>query len=86
VSTALAATGTVFVSFPVGWIGDWHPAPRCQFMTFVSGEIEAETGDGQRRRFGAGSIVLVEDTSGLGHRSWVVGDTEVVAVVVHLAG
>ncbi len=84
VSGVSPATGVGFVSFPVGWNGDWHPAPRRQLFLFLAGEIEAETGDGERRRFGPGSAVLVEDMSGAGHRSRVVGHGEVVAAVVHM--
>ena len=84
VSASMTATGTAFVSFPAGWNGDWHPAPRCQLMIFLAGLIEAETGDGEKRCFGPGSAVLVEDTTGDGHRSRVMGDAEVVAAVVYL--
>lgn len=83
VSSVSPATGMGFISFPVGWTGDWHPAPRRQLFLFLAGEIEAEAGDGETRRFGPGSAVLVEDTEGQGHRSWVVSDVEVVAAVVH---
>lgn len=84
VSAVVPATGTGFVSFPVGWTGDWHPAPRRQLFLFLTGTIEAEVGDGETRQFGPGSAVLVEDTTGLGHRSRVVGSVEVVAAVVHM--
>jgi len=84
VSAVSPATRMGFVSFPVGWSGDWHPAPRRQLFLFLAGEIEAETGDGETRRFGPGSAVMVEDTTGQGHRSWVVGDVPVVAAVVHM--
>ena len=40
---------------------------------YLSGEIEAEVSDGDVRRFGPGSITLVEDLSGKGHASRVVG-------------
>ena len=40
--------------------------------------------DGERRRYVPGSAALVEDTTGTGHRSWVVGDTDVLAAVVQL--
>jgi hypothetical protein len=33
---------------------------------------------------GPGSVVLVEDTEGKGHRSWVVGEEDVVIAVVQL--
>jgi len=83
-SRGVPATGAAFVTYPVGWAGDWHPAPRRQLLLFLAGTIEAETGDGEIRRFGPGSAVLVEDTTGQGHRSRVVGDADVVAAVVYL--
>ena len=68
-----------------GWQGDWHPAPFRQLHFYLSGEVEAETSDGEIRRIGAGGIALVEDTSGKGHRSRVVGSSEVLIAVVKLA-
>jgi hypothetical protein len=84
VSADMAAKGVGFVRFPPGWEGDWHPAPRRQLMVFVAGTIEAETGDGETRRFGVGDIVLVEDTTGRGHCSRVVGDDPVLAAVIRM--
>ncbi len=83
-SPMIPATGVAFVRFPPGWDGDWHPTPRRQFFFFLAGELAGETSDGDRRRLGPGSVVLLEDTTGRGHRSWVVGDGEVLATVVQL--
>jgi len=74
-----------FLKAPAGWSGDWHPAPRRQILIYLSGEIEAEVGDGEIRRFGPGSVTLVEDITGQGHRSRVLGDEDVSAMVIHLA-
>jgi len=68
-----------------GWEGDWHPAPFRQIHFYLSGEVEAETSDGEIRRIGAGGVALVEDISGKGHRSRVVGSADVVIAVVKLA-
>jgi hypothetical protein len=73
-----------FLRALVGWEGDWHPAPCRQWVFYLAGEIEAETSDGEVRRVGPGAVTLVEDTTGKGHRSRVVGDKEVLAVVVQL--
>jgi hypothetical protein len=73
-----------FLSAPPGWASDWHPAPKKQVLFYLAGEIEAETSDGEIKRFGPGSVTLVEDTTGKGHRSRVVGDNEVLAAVVQL--
>ena len=84
-SAMTPAAGVAFVRFPAGWVGDWHPTPRRQFFIFMEGELEGETSDGARRRYRSGSVALLEDTTGKGHRSWVIGDSDVVAVVVQLA-
>lgn len=78
------ATRYGFVKSPAGWIGDWHPTPKKQIFFYLSGEIEAEVSDGEIRRFGPGSITLVEDTAGKGHKSRVIGDSEVLLAVVQL--
>ncbi len=80
----MPATGVAFVRFPLGWFGDWHPTPRRQFFIFLAGELAGETSDGDQRRFGPGSVALVEDTTGKGHRSWVVSDGDVLATVDQL--
>jgi hypothetical protein len=67
------------------WKGDWHPAPFRQLHFYLSGEIEAETSDGEIRRIGAGRIALVEDITGRGHRSRVIGLEDIVIAVVKLA-
>ncbi|MBN2564672.1 MAG: cupin domain-containing protein [Candidatus Eisenbacteria bacterium] len=73
-----------FLSADPGWYGDWHPAPKRQFTLYLQGEVEAGVSDGEIRRFGPGSAVLVEDTTGKGHRSKVLGDQEMVLAVVQL--
>lgn len=70
---------------PEGLYGDWHPAPYRQLHFYLAGEIEAEASDGEVRRFGTGSIILVEDTTGKGHRSHVVGSSETLIAVVRLS-
>ena len=84
VSADMPADGAVLIRVPAGWERDWHPAPRRQLMVFLAGIIEVETSNGETRRFGAGSVVLVEDTTGHGHRSRVVGDEPVLAAVVRI--
>jgi hypothetical protein len=84
ISKVIKSSKLVFLSAEPGWFGDWHPAPRRQFMLYLQGEIEAEVSDGEIRRFGPGSATLVEDKSGKGHRSRVVGDQEVLLAVVEL--
>lgn len=48
---------------------DFYPAPHRQFIILLNGEIQIETSDGDIRTFSAGDILLVEDTTGEGHRT-----------------
>ena len=54
-------------SGPEVW--DYHVAPRRQFVIHLAGAAEIEVGDGTRRRFGPGEILLADDTTGQGHIS-----------------
>ena len=73
-----------FVNAPIGWYGDWHPTPKRQVFIYISGQIEAKVSDGEVRVFGPGSITLLEDITGKGHTSRVVGNQEVLSVVIQL--
>ena len=48
---------------------DFHPAPRRQYVINLTGSVEIETGLGEKRVLGPGSILLAEDTSDRGHIS-----------------
>jgi hypothetical protein len=61
-----------------------HNAPRVQFVIHLAGESEIEVSDGETRRFGPGSVVLVEDTTGKGHVTRGVGGEERVTLFVAL--
>ncbi len=73
-----------FANVAPGWYGDWHPTPKRQIFIYISGTIEAEVSDGEIRRFGPGSVTLVEDTTGKGHKSRVIGEDEVFGVFIQL--
>ena len=48
---------------------DWHCAPARQLIVLLDGAIEIEVTSGEKRAFGGGDVLLVEDTSGRGHRT-----------------
>jgi len=73
-----------FLLVPAGFIGDWHPSPKRQWVFYLQGEMEYEAGDGTKWRVGPGSYMLAEDTSGRGHRSRVVGQTPALLAAVQL--
>ena len=63
------ATGVIFRETSPDYDFDWHPAPRRQYIVLLDGNIEITVGDGETRRFTGGDILLVEDTTGRGHRT-----------------
>ena len=71
-----------FLSLPHGFRSDWHPAPSKRFVMLLRGASEIEVGDGQRRTFRPGSVVLVTDTTGRGHRTNVPGSDDTLSVWV----
>ncbi len=75
----------VFFQIPSGWFGNWHPAPKTQFFCCLKGEVELTAGDGEVRRFKAGNVFLLEDTSGKGHTTRVIGEAAFEAAVVQLS-
>ena len=79
------AAGFHFVSMPANWDGgEPHPAPRRQFIIPLSGEMVFQVSDGEKRVFGAGDVLLVEDTEGKGHVSHMVSTSLGVVAVVPL--
>jgi hypothetical protein len=69
---------------PPDWNGIAHPAPRRLLFVGLQGEVEVTAGDGTVRRFGPGSVSLVEDTWGTGHSSRVTGAGEALSLVFTL--
>lgn len=70
---AIDAHGLVFKESPTMGdepaLGDWHTAPRRQYVLFMAGETEVEVSDGEKRILKTGDVLLVEDTTGKGHRN-----------------
>ena len=83
-SAPVDAQRVIFGTFPAGWSGARHVAPRRQFAFQFTGELEVEGGGGRRHVFGPGSIALVEDTTGAGHATRVIGDVPVTVAFVQL--
>jgi quercetin dioxygenase-like cupin family protein len=68
-SEEVSVTGVIFRENEPGYDYDWHTAPRRQFIVLLDGEIEIEVSAGDKRRFRGGDVLLVEDTTGKGHRT-----------------
>jgi hypothetical protein len=74
-SSPTPATASAFARLPAGWYGDYHPTPRQQFVIAVSGTVDITTSDGETRRITPGTVIRLDDTTGSGHLTQVVGET-----------
>ncbi len=82
----LPAAQMQWLAAPTGWPSDVpHPPPNRLVFVVTQGELELTTSDGEARRFPIGAVVLLEDTSGKGHRSEVTSDVDVLALVITVA-
>jgi quercetin dioxygenase-like cupin family protein len=68
-----------------GSVEDWHRAPRRQYVITLSGRGEIEVAGGKKISVGPGSIDLVEDTTGKGHITRVIGTEDRVTLQIPLA-
>lgn len=59
-----------------GTAQDWHNAPRRQYVITLSGQAELEVAGGKKIHVGPGNIDLVEDTTGKGHITRVIGNED----------
>ncbi len=83
-STMEAAHRYLFLELPVGWFGQWHPTPVRQWLALLSGVCEFEAGDGAKEKREAGDLVLLDDTTGRGHQTRVLGEVAVRILAVHI--
>jgi quercetin dioxygenase-like cupin family protein len=72
----LKANNIRFATRGPGTSDDWHTAPGRQYLVTLQGTVEIEIGDGKKVTAGPGSILLIEDTTGKGHRATVVSKDE----------
>jgi hypothetical protein len=70
---------------PPGRVSDWHTAPRRQYVITLSGHGELEVSGGKKISVGPGNIELVEDITGKGHITRVVGTEDRVTLQVPLS-
>jgi quercetin dioxygenase-like cupin family protein len=74
----------VFIELPLGWTGPAHPSPRKQVLFCLAGALVVTASDGSTREIAAGDAWRMEDTTGKGHTSTVIGDRDFRAAVVQL--
>jgi hypothetical protein len=81
----MANSGAELRRAPPGRVADWHVAPRRQYVITLSGHAELEVAGGKKIELGPGSIDLVEDTTGKGHITRVVGNEDRVTIQIPVA-
>lgn len=83
VSAIGGASRLLLVGGERAWGGDIpHPAPARQVFCVLSGTFEVTASDGTRREFPAGSMLLLEDTTGRGHATRILTEDTVTVCVV----
>ena len=83
-SELMTATSVQFSRTPAGYFNDWHVGPRRQYVITLSGRGEIEVAGGKKISIGPGHINLIEDLTGKGHTTRVVGTEDRVTVAIPL--
>lgn len=63
---------------------DFHLAPQRQYIVLLDGGVEIMTSLGEVRQFKTGEILLMEDTTGKGHRTKNLEKRERTSIFIHL--
>jgi len=61
--------GIIFREVVASYDFDFHNAPQRQYIILLDGGVIIETSLGEVRTFTTGEILLVEDTTGKGHKT-----------------
>ncbi|NNF47829.1 MAG: cupin domain-containing protein [Desulfofustis sp.] len=84
-SSPESTNSLVFLELPKDWFGEWHPTPVRQWLILMTGEVEIETGNGNKFISRAGDVVLLDDTTGKGHQSRALGNEPVRIAALHFS-
>lgn len=63
------AKSIVFREVAPSYDYDFHVAPARQYIVLLEGGVEIETSLGAKRSFPTGSVLLMEDLTGKGHKT-----------------
>ena len=75
----------LFLRLRAGWDEPVHPTPVPQTLICLAGAVEVTASDGEVRRIGRGDVWRMEDLTGKGHHTRVVGDADFEAAIVQFA-
>jgi hypothetical protein len=77
---------TFWIGAPTDWRGDEpHPAPRRMIFITVRGEYLVTVSGNVARRFPPGSVLVLEDTTGIGHSTSITSTEDCYVFAVGLA-
>ncbi|MEJ5962397.1 hypothetical protein [Pedobacter immunditicola] len=68
-SEGLPVASLIFRENSPSYDYDFHNAPQNQYLVLIDGGIEIETSLGEKRQFQTGEVLLLEDTTGKGHKT-----------------
>jgi hypothetical protein len=77
-------SGELHLASP-GNVIDWHRAPRRQYVITLTGGAELEVAGGKKISVGPGHVDLVEDVTGKGHITKVIGTDDRMTLQLPLA-
>ena len=63
-TAAQNASSVTFSRTQPGNFSDWHTAPRRQYVITLEGQMEVGLGDGTKRIFNSGDVLLADDLTG----------------------
>lgn len=76
------ARGATLLLLKRGAREDWHRAPRRMWLVVLQGAAQVTASDGEVRRFGVGSVLLMDDLKGKGHITRAVGRVDHIALTI----
>jgi hypothetical protein len=82
VSSAESAKALLFLKLPAGWSEPDHPTPKRQTLICLAGAVRVTASDGEKRDIHKGDVWRMEDNTGKGHHTEVIGDEDFEAAVV----
>jgi hypothetical protein len=80
------ATQVVFLRAPAGFNAGQHKTTARQLVFVLTGVHEIAASDGEVRQFAPGSVLLAEDTTGKGHLTRIMEDSDTLAAYIQLPG
>ena len=83
-SDVFPAQEIAFVWTPPNFALDFHTASRRRIILVLDGQMEIEDGKGECRLFGTGDMIDILDTTGMGHKTRVVGGREMHTALIEI--